>query len=254
MRVVETVWASYRLLFANFGAFARAGLRWSLLVAATSASGQITTAAALPDDNMYLIKLAPYLLSVVIGMAGSISFGIVWHRFIILSESPQRIFPSSVDVIGPYSIRATAAMAAPLCLWALVTWGYWDREETLVDLLAWHIGGSLLLTASAPLLLVLPASAVGDIATTVGKSWQATRRHAFALCLGLIACDLPLTAAILFVDLVGYEQDYYSAEATVALVATLLLDFARNALWTIYMSLAYLELIRPKQTQIDHFS
>jgi hypothetical protein len=254
MRVAQTVWASYRLLFANFGAFLQIAIRWALLATLASATAQLPWGAKLPEhDDIYLVALAPFLLTFVFSVAGSICLAIVWHRFVILGEPVTRFFPADRDVIGPYFVRASISMLAPISFYLIVTRAYWDdTEDTAVDA-ALYAGMTLLLSVGARLWLALPASAVGDRATTFRESWRATQGHGLAMFAGLLACNLPLTIIEFGVDYLTTDYEVFSLEATAAFAAMQVLDLARNAVWTAFISFAYLEFVRPTQAQADHF-
>ncbi len=249
MRVAETVWAAYRLLFANLGAFLRTAIVWALLAALIAALGGV---ADLPEQQA-LVQFAPYLLSLLISTAGSICLAIVWHRFVILGESPSRFFPADRDVLGPYLVRVTVAMAVPLSFFEVAIWTFWDADDSIYVDAAVHTGVAILLAVFARFALVLPAAAIGDRATTFKTSWEATRGHGLPIFAALLACDLPLTLAIVGIDYVTKEYEMYEIESITAFAVMQLFDLARNAVWTIFISYAYLEFIHPTRAQAEHF-
>jgi hypothetical protein len=254
MRFAETAWASYRLLFANWRAFLWPALAWSAAVAAAELLAAITAEAPAADADMFLVRLAPYVLYVFVAIAGSTCVSIVWHRFVILGEPPARLFPASVDVIGPYFARMVALMAPMIALYALTTWSTWSDTESVVADAVWYGGTTLLAAAAARLLLILPAAAAGDTATTIRTSWASTRGHGFQIFAGLILCDAPLTLAIFGLDFATRDLDYATPESIVATAAMCFIDLARNALWTVFISFAYVEFVRTVQRQADHFA
>lgn len=254
MKIAATVWASYQLLFANFGAFFQIAIRWALLATFATVSSQLVGDVDFPEESgAYFAILAPVLLATILSAAGSICVAIVWHRFAILGEPALRFFPTERDVLGPYVVRATASMILPIGFFVMMTWIWWDDDESVFRDALTSIGVTLLLAMGVRLWLALPACAVGDRATTFRASWQATRGHGLALCAGLLACDLPLTAAGFAVDQLTSGYDDNSLEGLSALVATLVFDLARNVVWTVFISYAYLELVRPAQAQAEHF-
>lgn len=254
MRVAETVWASYRVLFANFGAFVQVAIRWAIVAALPGAAGNLAFGVTPPDDaNVALVYLAPSLLTVIISTTGSICLAIVWHRYVILGEPVWRFFPTTTDVIGPFLVRVIAAMV-PTAIWAIfVMWMFWETENPLQNA-AMFFGASFFLALSARLLLILPATAASDISTTVQASWRATRGQSAALFIGLLACDLPFTAVSAAVDYATFDYEINSLESIAAIAVVQVIDLARVVTWTAFMSYAYLEFVRPTQTQAEQFS
>lgn len=250
MRVVETVWAAYRLLFANLGAFLRTAVRWALLATILA----IVSGTSRLADQGTLVYITPYLLTLFVSTAGSICLAIVWHRFVILGEPATRFFPADRDVVGPYVVRATIAMAAPIAFFETASATFWDAEDGIAVDAAVHGTTALLLAAFARFVLVLPAAAVGDRETTFKVSWQATRGRSLAIFVGLLACDLPLTAAIVGIDYATKDHQLYELEGIAAFALMQVLDLARNAIWTIFASYAYLEFANPTRGQADHFA
>lgn len=254
MRAAHTVWASYRLLFANLGAFLQIAAGWALVVTLTSELELFLRDTKLPDsERPFLLVLAPSLLTLIVSTAGSICFAVVWHRFVVLGEPARRFFPAVNDVLGPYLARTCVAMLVPMSLYVIVTWAPWrNKDDLLIDIFLF-VGMSVLLAAGARLWLALPASAVGDAATTFRQSWAATRGHGAEVFAGLLVCDLPFTAMAIAVDRLTKDFDVDSVEGIAAYAALQMIDLARNVVWTVFVSYAYLEFVRAKQTPADQF-
>ena len=253
MRVAETVWAAYRRLFDNLAAFFPIALAWVFVTALPSVTALLTVDANLPEsDDATLLAIAPTLLTLLLSMAASVCVAIVWYRFVIRAEPAQRFFPAAPEVIAPYVTRLLVASLPTAFLAALIIWTSWEDDGPLQGT-AIYVGASLMLAAMARFLMVLPASATGDTTTTARQSWHATQGQGLALFAGLLACDLPLTTAIVAVDYLTFDYDLNSLEGIGAFAVTQTLDLARNVVWTSFMSFAYLEFIRPVQTQAEHF-
>lgn len=252
MRVAETVSASYRLLFANLGAFLAAATFWTLLATVPRALTLVEDAPSIKQYEV-LIQVSPFFLAIIFASAGSICLGIVWHRVVILREPAARIVPTT-DVVGRYTVRAMASLVLPLSFFIAVAWIYRDDSDSLALNAATYAGTSMIYAALARLLLVLPASATGDTATTVRVSLTVTRGRTAAIFFGLLACDLPWNILSFATDAAIPGDDTGSLEATVNYSITLFLNFARVVTWTAFLSYAYLEFVRPAQTQADHFS
>jgi hypothetical protein len=189
----------------------------------------------------------------IVSIAASICVAIVWHRFIILGERAGRLLPASMEVVGPFVVRVLAA-SVPLAVWVIVVIWALPDDETIAVSAAIYAGTSILFALFARFLLILPASATGDRATTAHVSWRVTARQGFALCVGLLACDLPWTAAVIAIDYITFDYEINTLESAGAFAATQFLDLARNVIWTTFLSFAYLEFVRPVQAQADHFS
>jgi hypothetical protein len=254
VKIAATVWASYRLLFANFGAFSSSALLWVLLAALPVLFANLTLPIERPDDDqMALVNMAPGLLTMIVSIAASICVAIVWHRFVILGERAGRLLPASMEVVGPFVVRVLAA-SVPLGIWVIFVATVLADDETIALTVAIYAGASILFALSARFLLILPASATGDRVTTARMSWRVTAGQGFALCVGLLACDLPWIAAGIAIDYVTFDYEINSLESAGAFAVTQFLDLARNAIWTTFLSFAYLEFVRPVQAQADHFS
>jgi len=253
MRVAATVWAAYRRLFDNLAAFLPIAFAWVFVTALPSAAALAAADADLPDSSgLTLLAVAPALLAVLLSMAASVCVGIVWYRAVIQGEPAQRLFPASTEVIAPYVTRllvASLPIALPATLILRTSW----EDDSPLQAAAIYLATSLVFAASARFLLVLPASATGDTATTAQQSWRATQGQGLALFAGLLACDLPLTSVIVTVEYLTFDYDLNSLEGTGGFAVTQTLDLARNVIWTSFMAFAYLEFIRPVQTQADHF-
>jgi hypothetical protein len=253
MRAAETVWAAYRRLFDNLAAFLPIAFAWVFVTALPGLAALRTADAKLPEgSDTTLLAMAPILLAVLLSMAASVCLAIVWYRAVIQGEPTQRMFPTSTDVIAPYVTRLLVASLPTVLLSMLILWISWENESPLQGA-AIYIASSLIFAATARFLLVLPASATGDNATTARQSWHATQSQGLALFGGLLACDLPLTGVIVAVDYLTFDYDPNSFEGIGAFAVTQTLDLARNAIWTSFMAFAYLEFIRPVEAQADHF-
>jgi hypothetical protein len=253
MRVAKTVWAAYRRLFDNLAAFLPIALAWVFVTALPSAAALLAADADLPESSdLTLLAVAPTLLAVLLSLAASVCVAIVWYRAVIQGEPAQRLFPASTEVIAPYITRLLLASLPTVLLATLILWTSWEDESPLQGA-AVYLATSLIFAATARFLLVLPASATGDTATTARQSWHATQGQGLALFAGLLACDLPLTSVIVTVDYLTFDYDPNSFEAIGAFAVTQTLDLARNVIWTSFMAFAYLEFIRPVQTQAAHF-
>ncbi|MFM9864317.1 MAG: hypothetical protein ACKVRO_11990 [Micropepsaceae bacterium] len=254
MRVAETVLASYRLLFANAGALLQVAVAWAIIAALPGAAGNLAFGVTPPDDaSAGLVYLAPSLLTVIIGTAGSICLAVVWHRYVILGEPVWRFFPTTTDVIGPFLVRVIAAMV-PAAIWAIfVMWMFWESEHPLQNAVMFF-GASFFLALCARLLLILPATAAGNPSTTFQASWRATRHQGAALVVGLLACDLPFTAISAALDYATFDYEINSLGSIAAIAVVQVIDLARVATWTAFMSYAYLEFVRPAQVQAEQFS
>jgi hypothetical protein len=253
LRTLQTVRAAYLLLFANFGAFLIPALFWTLLTTAARALTFATDSAAIGDGEI-LVRIGPYLLGLIFAAAGSICMGIVWHRSIILGEPVRRIVPTTNDVIGPYTVRAIASMILPIALYILVAAIYHQDSDNLVVTAIAYAGTSIILARLGRLLLVLPASAVGDKVTTVRVSLRTTRGRNTAIFLGLLAVDLPWNALAFAIESIFTAPGDETIESIAAFAVTQCLDLARVVTWTAFISYAYLEFIRPTQMQADQFS
>ena len=235
MKVTATVWASYRLLFANFGAFSSSALLWVLLAALPALFANLTLPIERPDeDQMTLVDMAPGLLTMIVSIAASICVAIVWHRFVILGEPAGRMLPASMEVVGPFAVRVLAALV-PLAIWVIFVATMLADDETIALTAAIYAGTSILFALSAQLLLILPASATGDGATTARVSWRVTAGQGVTLCVGLLACDLPWIAASIAIDYVTFDYEINSLEYAGAFAVTQFIDLPRNALWTTFL-------------------
>ena len=253
MRFAETAWASYRLLFTNWRAFLLPALAWSAAIAGTELLAAITANAPTAEADMFLVRLAPYLLNILIAIGGWLCIAIVWHRFVILGEPASRFFPGSVDVIGPYLARMLALMLPMLAIYAIVMWRYWTESEYTAAQAIWYAGAALMGAAAARLLLIFPASATGDTAITMRMSWAATRGHGLHLFAGLLLCDAPLMLTLFGIDVAIQDLDYQSPESIMATAAMHFIDLARSVVWTTFLSYAYLEFAHPVRSQADAF-
>lgn len=256
MNITQTVWASYRTPFVNPGAFAGAAVFWSIASIGAKATALVLTENALPDSgaNTILVVLAPYLLALIVAVTGSVCLSIVWHRFLILGEAPNRLFPANRDVIGPYFVRSAAAMTLPIGVILLGTWAYRENSDSVVLGALDYFAAPIILARLGRLLLILPASATGDRETTVRESLRITKGRTTSLFLGLIACGLPLSIVTFGLDQWARSFDENSWEELTLLAVESVFDFARNVTWTAFMSFAYLEFVRPPEAQAHHFS
>lgn len=253
MRVTETVWAAYLLLSRNLASFLSIALAWVLMSAIPSAIALLGADADLPEsDDATLIAIAPTFLTLLLSIAGSVCMAIVWYRFVIRGEPVARLFPETTEVIPPYVTRLLVASLPTVVLATLIYWFSWDTV-TPIQGASIYVGTSLLFAATARFLLILPASATGDTATTARASWRATDGQTLALFLGLLACDLPFTTVIVAIDYVTFAYDLDSLKGIAAFAVTQVLDLARNVVWAAFMSRAYLQFMHPVQRQADHF-
>ncbi len=256
MNITQTVWTSYQTPFVNLGTFAPVAAFWSIASVGAKATALVLTEDIVPDAgaNTILVVLAPYLLALIISVAGSVCLSIVWHRFLILGEAPNRLFPANRDVIGPDFVRCTAAMALPIAVILLGAWAYRESSDSIVLAALSYFAAPVTLARLGRLLLILPASATGDRETTVRESLRATKGRTTSLFLALLACSLPWSVVRFGLDQWAQTFEENSLEELSLLAVESVADFARNVTWTAFMSFAYLEFVRPPEAQARHFS
>lgn len=253
MSPFETAGSAYQTFFGNLASFLSVALAWAVITAIPSTIALLGADANLAEnDDATLIAIAPTLLTLPLSIAGSVCTAIVWYRFVVRGEPVMRILPANTEVIAPYVTRLLVASLPTVILATLIYWLSWETVSPLQGA-SLYLGTSFLFAASARLLLVLPASATGDSATTARQSWRATDGQTLALFLGLLACDLPLTTIIIAIDYGTFDNDFDSLAGIAAFAVTQVLDLARNALWATFMSYAYLQFMHPVQRQADHF-
>jgi hypothetical protein len=227
---------------------------WSIgVLCARTAARAVTTSPLGATSDDLLIAVGPDLLPLIVSVAGAVCISLIWHRSVILGESTHRFFPATADVVGPYLVRVMAANLLPLLLLAAVAWRYISNDFELPSAVFYFLP-PLVFALMVRFLLVIPAAAVGDRRLTIWESARLARRHVPQLAVGLLVCDVPWSAASFALDQLSVDFPEDSLEQLGCATLEDIVDFAQSAIWSAFMSLAYLRLVRPNATVAQEFS
>ena len=163
MSPVQSALAAYRTFFDNLAAFAPIALAWALISASPSLVALFAATRTLPEsEDATLLAIAPTLLTLLLSIAASACVSIVWYRFVIRGEPASRLFPATTEVVAPYVTRLVVASLPTVILATLIYWLSWEVVNPIQGA-SNYLATSVWFATTARLLLVLPASATGDI-------------------------------------------------------------------------------------------
>ena len=145
-------------------------------------------------------------------IAASISTSIAWHRWIILGEPMDRIWPERTDIIAAYTWRSLVFILVPILVTVVVLVAMAPYNGGLVDDGRWIEGYSsaatlVILAAIARCQLAFAASAVADWELTFRASWRLTAGYWWPLFWGYVAAVLPFTAIVVVLRTISFDLD-----------------------------------------------
>ncbi|MDZ4869086.1 MAG: hypothetical protein SGI91_17325 [Alphaproteobacteria bacterium] len=184
------------------------------------------------------------LAEFVVLVAASICMSIAWHRWIILGEPLNRVFPERTDILAAYTWRVLVFVLVPVAVSvAAIVWMMRNRvvEEDVsgTDAVV-YIGTTLVVAALARSLLAFSAVAVGDKELTFRAAWRLTAGHWWRFFLGYLACDLPFTMTTLWLnELIAGPADESFARSALEYLATVV-DVMGSLVCAAFLSFAYL--------------
>jgi hypothetical protein len=246
---LNAVWGAYWALVARLDRFAYFVVIWSAVGA--------VVAVVVPEVLEWSLEGRPDLagapLSTLLGglaafvvlVAASICMSIAWHRWIILGEPLNRVFPERTDILAAYTWRVVVVVAlVPAALSvAAIVWMMRNRvvaEDVSGADAVVYIGTTLVVAALARSLLAFAAVAVGDKELTFLAAWRLTTGHWWRFFLGYLACDLPFTMTMLWLnDLIAGPADESFARSAVEYLATVV-DVMGSLVCAAFLSFAYL--------------
>jgi hypothetical protein len=197
---------AYLDTLANAPGLAHAGgpwllLAWAMLLLGRNGSGMFEALA-----NMVL----------TLGVA---AIAVLWHRHILLGEGlTVRMAPLNARVARYFALTLLIALAmASLPLIALTALGGGAAALVVVPALVLAC-----LYVALRVQLVFPATAIGDLAMTPGRSWALTRGNGWRLLGGFVLVTLPVACAAIGLTLLFG----WASGATGSLVLVALADLA----------------------------
>lgn len=244
----NAVWGGYWALFARLDRFAYFVVIWSAVGAVVAVVVPEVLEWSLEGradfDRLPPSTILGGLAEFVVLMAASICMSIAWHRWIILGEPLNRVFPERTDTIAAYTWRVLVVVLVPLAVAVVaIVWMVHNRVVTNdlagTDAVV-YIGTTLAVAALARSLLAFAAVAVGDKDLTFRAAWRLTAGHWWQFFLGYLACDLPFTLTMLWLnELNAGPADESFARSAVEYLATVI-DVMGSLVCAAFLSFAYL--------------
>jgi hypothetical protein len=241
------IWCAYEALYRHLQPFANFVAVWTMLGAAALLAVPLAESIVMwpfvggPTAADELIASIPRLWFVVT-IGAAICISISWHRFIILNEPPGRPLPAPVTVIWDYAWRNLILTVLPW--FVAVPAVAFLVPDGLLNAMAWNaaisIGVPVMIAALAPLMLVLPASAVGDHRVTFRESRRLTRGSFVLLFRGALACSLPFVLATLTLSELSADIDEDTVGAYVTDYVMTVIDLMSAVVSSAFISFAYL--------------
>lgn len=258
-KTLNAVWDAYWAVFARLDRFLYFAVIW-LAVGAVVVLMVPEILELGVERRMGLERLPPPellsgLAEVVVMLAASICMSIAWHRWIILGEPLGRVFPERTDILAAYTSRVLVFVLVPLVV-SVAAFVWMTRNQSIdgdtsgIDAVA-YIATTLIVAALARCLLAFAAAAVGDKALTFRAAWRLTAGQWWPFFIGYLACELPFTLTILWLnDLNAAPADGSVARTPLDYIASVI-DVTGDIVCATFLSFAYLHFTsgRPSERE-----
>ncbi|MBF0561893.1 MAG: hypothetical protein HQL37_07690 [Alphaproteobacteria bacterium] len=244
LRLWPLIRRSYRFTFDNHDLLFHAGWPWMVVVVVCQLPSLVHPGT--PGKEL--------LSSLAMAVAGA-AFATVWHRRILLDESPPgwlavRFGRREIQYLG-LGLVLSLGVIVPLVGLALLV----SALHLPGGIAAWAMIGVAFVGGAVVnrLILVFPAVAIDDKETTLRQSWHLTRGNTFRLIAGAVLSFLPLSIVSSALSIIAAKLMVAPVISTRGLGVgvesmAIIVVFYEIAIGAGFMAFTYEDLIRPDGT------